>query len=79
MTGPSSVSVLGVLTQNRLVDLSRILGVSIPVSGRKDVQVARLLDGAKMPLPNLLGHLNRDELRAACRGHGLEAESRSRA
>lgn len=59
---PSSTSVLGSLTQSRLVELARGLGVSIPASGRKDVQIARLLDAARLPLPALLGHLYRDEL-----------------
>lgn len=78
MGAPTSTSVLTVLTQARLGELARGLGVSIPSSGRKDVQIARLLDAARLPLPALLGHLYRDELRAACREHGLTAESRSR-
>jgi hypothetical protein len=78
MGAPSSVSVLGSLTQARLVELARSLGAAIPSSGRKDVQIARLLDATKLTLPVLLGHLYRDELRAACREHKLPAESRSR-
>jgi len=75
---PTSASVFAVLTQGRLGELARGLGVSIPSSGRKDVQIARLLDGAQLPLPALLGHLYRDELRAACREHELTTETRSR-
>jgi hypothetical protein len=78
MCVPTSTSVLTVLTQAPLGELARSLGVSIPSSGRKDVQVARLLHAARLPLPALLGHLYRDELRAACREHDLTAESRSR-
>src|SRR3954470_412347 len=78
MGAPTSTSVLTVLTQARLGELARGLGVSIPSSGRKDAQIARLLDAARLPLPALLGHLYRDELRAACRAHDLTAESRSR-
>src|SRR5690242_20220022 len=78
MGAPTSTSVLTVLTQARLGELARSLGISIPSSERKDVQVARLLDAAQLPLPALLDHLYRDELRATCREHGLTAESRSR-
>jgi hypothetical protein len=78
MSVPTSASVLTVLTQARLGELARGLGVSIPGSGRKDVQIARLLDAARLPLPALLGHLYRDELRTACREHDLATESRSR-
>jgi len=78
MGAPTPTSVLTVLTQARLGEVACNLGVRIPRSGRKDVQVARLLDAARLPLPALLGHLYRDELRAACREHGLMAKSRSR-
>ena len=78
MGTPTSTSVLGTLTQARLIELARGLGVTIPTSGRKDAQIARLIEGARLPLPALLGHLYRDELRAACRDHALEIESRSR-
>ncbi len=44
-----------VLTQARLVELARGLGVSIPVSGRKETQISRLLEAARLPLPALLG------------------------
>jgi ERCC4-related helicase len=79
VAAPSSISVLGALTQARLVELARSLGVTIPTSGRKDMQIARLIDAARLPLPGWLGHLYRDELRAACREHGLAIETRSRA
>lgn len=52
---PTSTSVLTALTQARLVELARGLGVTIPVSGRKDAQISRLLDAAQLPLPALLG------------------------
>lgn len=48
MGAPTSTSVLTVLTQARLGELARGLGVSIPSSGRKDVQIARLLDAARL-------------------------------
>lgn len=65
------------MTQARLLDLARELGVSIP-AGRKDAQIAKLVEGARLPLPGWLGHLVRDELRVACREHGVDASSRSR-
>jgi hypothetical protein len=65
------------LTQARLVELARELGVSIP-AGRKDAQIAKLLERARLPLPAWLGNLVRDELRVACREHGVDASSRSR-
>ncbi len=78
MSTPTPVSVLSTLTQPRLLELARGLGVTIPSSGRKDAQIARLLESARLPLPALLGHLYRDELRAACREHALPEDSRSR-
>jgi len=65
------------LTQARLVELARELGVSIP-AGRKDAQIAKLIESARLPLPAWLGHLVRGELGAACREHGVDASSRSR-
>ncbi len=76
---PTPASVLSALTQARLLELARGLGVTVPVSGRKDAQIARLVDAAALVLPDLLGHLYRDELRAACKDHDLPADSRSRA
>ena len=77
VSGPTPVSVLHSLTQARLVELARELGISIP-AGRKDAQIAKLIEQARLPLPAWLGHLVRDELRAACRELGLDASSRSR-
>ena len=78
MGAPTSSSVLAALTQARLVELARGLGVTVPTSGRKDAQITRLLAGVPLSLPALLGHLYRDELRAACDDHGLPADTRSR-
>lgn len=78
MAGPTPESVLRALTQSRLVELARELGVLIPSGGRKDAQIARLIEGASLPLPAWLGHLVRDELHVACRDHGIVVDSRSR-
>lgn len=79
MAGPTPDSVLRSLTQSRLVELARELGVPIPATARKDAQIGKLIEGARLPLPAWLGYLVRDELRAACREHDLDASSRSRA
>jgi superfamily II DNA or RNA helicase len=78
VAGPTPDSILRSLTQARLIELSRELGVAIPATGRKDTQIARLIESAHLPLPAWLGYLVRDELRAACREHGLDASSRTR-
>lgn len=78
VAGPTPESVLRSVTQSRLVELARELGVAIPAAGRKDAQIARLLEGTRLPLPAWLGYLVRDELRAACRDHKIDASSRSR-
>ncbi|MBP8810165.1 MAG: DISARM system SNF2-like helicase DrmD [Kofleriaceae bacterium] len=78
-SSPTAGSVLIGLTQARLLELARGLGVTLPTSARKDAQIARLLEAAPLALPGLLGHLYRDELRAACKDHGLPADSRARA
>jgi hypothetical protein len=75
---PTATSVLSSLTQARIAELARELGVPLAATARKDAQVARLLEGAKLQLPSLLGYLIRDELRVACRNHDLPAASRSR-
>lgn len=77
LVAPTPDTILRSLTQARLVELARELGVSIP-TGRKDAQIAALLESVPLPLPGWLGYLMRDELRAACREHGVAASSRSR-
>lgn len=78
VTSPSPASVLAAVTQARLVEVARSLGVAVPTSGRKDAQIARLLESARLSLPGVLSLLYRDELRAACRDHALPTDSRSR-
>ena len=79
MGGPSLASVLTTLTQPRLLELARGMGVTLPSSGTKPTQIKRLIDSGSLGLPAMLGHLFRDELRTACREHDLPTESRSRA
>lgn len=78
MAAPTPDSVLRSLTQARLIELGRELGVAIATAARKDAQIGKLIEGARLPLPAWLGYLVRDELRAACREHKIDASSRSR-
>lgn len=52
-------------------------GVGLPDKSR-DEQVTHLLDTIDVPFAPLLGRLTRDELRRACRIHGLDDSGRSR-
>jgi hypothetical protein len=73
----SKRSVLSVLTKGRLEDLGREFGVFLPATATKDAQVAVLADSA-LDLGSVLGRLRRDELRSACRAHGVDATGRGR-
>jgi len=75
---PSTRTVLGVLTKNRLLELARDVEVAVPSSGKKDDQVEALMDSGRLAFRGLVERLGRDELRAACQAHGLAAISRSR-
>jgi len=61
-------------TQARDADLARPLGTSI-ASGTQDVQIDRLIDEARLPIPAWFGIRYADELRAAYREFGPEASS----
>ncbi len=72
-------SVLEVLTRDRLVALGREFGVSIAQRAKKDDQIRSLVDSGELQVPSLLRVLGRDELRAACKAHGLDDSGRARA
>lgn len=76
MPAPNPRSVADVLTKARLAAVGRTLGAAVPASGTKEAQAAALTAG--IGLDALLGALGRDELRAACRAHGLDDSGRSR-
>ncbi len=76
---PTATSVLSSVKQARLLELARELGARVPPSARKETQIRELVAGARLELPAILRLLVRDELRAACRDHDLDAASRSRA
>lgn len=75
---PTSHSVLGVLPKARLVDLGRDYSVAVPADTTKEQQIALLVEAGKVRFRDLLAHLGRDELKAACRAHGLDDSGRSR-
>jgi hypothetical protein len=77
-TAPSSRSVLAILTKARLLDIARGLERSISGAASKDAIAAEIAGSGLLRFGELLQRLGRDELRAACRAHGLPDASRSR-
>ena len=75
---PNPNSVLAVLSKARLAELARELSVAVPASATKDQQVDRLLRASGADLPVVARLLTRDELKQACRVHGLDDSGRSR-
>ena len=55
-----------------------MFAVSIPPNGSKDEQVGALVETGNVRFRQLLGALGRDELKAACRSHGLDESGRAR-
>lgn len=78
MPSPDVPSILAGLTRDRLVELGRNLGVSVPLSARKERQIEVLTDTGELGYPGLLGMLHRDELKAACRQAGVDDSGRAR-
>lgn len=76
-TKPTLESVLGDLSRTRLAEIARLHGVALPEKTRSE-QVAYLQHTIDMRFGPLLGRLTRDELRRACRNHGLDDSARSR-
>lgn len=79
-TFPTIPTVLAELTRERLHDLGRVFGIHLR-SGREPKQTAVHALAGRLrgkDLPAVLRELGRDELRAVCRAHSLEAEERSR-
>jgi hypothetical protein len=76
---PSVESVLKVIrAKARLVELGRTFSVTVPAAANVEEQVATLVRSPDVRFRDLLGVLSRDELRSACRAHGLEANARAR-
>ncbi|QQR91029.1 MAG: DEAD/DEAH box helicase [Myxococcales bacterium] len=81
MQTASHRSVLQTLPLERIVDIARQLGVGLRAeqSPSQALDLATLLEGSqRISFSDLLGLLQRDELRQLCVAHGLDAESRSR-
>ena len=75
---PTIASVLDVLPKARLAALGRAAGVRLAASATREVQVQTLADSGCLDLGGLLRALGRDELKAACRAHGLDDSGRAR-
>ncbi len=69
---------LAVLPKPRLAELARTFAVSVPPSLNRDEQVEALVKAGTIRFRELLGALGRDELKAACRSHGLDDSGRAR-
>ena len=78
MTKPSSRTVLAGLAKPRLVELGRIFASTLPTDGTKEEQVDALLRSCSLGFRELIGALCRDELKVACRAHGLDDSGRAR-
>jgi hypothetical protein len=71
--------VLDTLAQPRLLDLYRLFGCEVrDAANSKDKLVRKLASQLQGGLPRLLRELGPDELRAACRKHGLPDAARAR-
>ncbi len=79
-TTASVQSVLGTLPRQRLVELGRQFAVSLDArqDAPRDPMVQRLCDTKQLTFRKLLEWMHRDELRAACKRHGVEAKARGR-
>ncbi|HEX7600974.1 MAG TPA: hypothetical protein VF316_05185 [Polyangiaceae bacterium] len=75
---PSTRTVLLTLSKARLLELARAFAVSIPPAAPREEQVGVLVDAPQVRFRDLLGILGRDELKAACRTHGLDDAGRAR-
>lgn len=77
-TAPTTRSVLGVLPKSRLVELGRDVGVTLPPAAAKDEHAESLIKSGLVSFQWLMRTLGREELRAACRQHGLSDVGRAR-
>jgi hypothetical protein len=79
---PSSPSVHTLLdslpTRARLIELARYFGVFVPQKSTKAALSAALATSPQIRLRSVVEWMGRDELRAACQAHGLDADSRAR-
>jgi len=78
VSAPTTRSVLQALSKARLLELARTFAVAVPPTGTKDAHADALVDAGSVRFPDLLAALGRDELKAACRTHGLDDSGRAR-
>jgi len=76
---PTTSSILRVLTKNRIDAIGREFRVAVPTASPKDTQIEILTTSGQLPFAELLRWMGRDELKAACRAHGLPDDGRARA
>ena len=76
-SAPAPRTVLSALPKLRLAELGRELGLALTDAPTKDAQIDALLPSLP-PLPDLVGSLGRDELRAVCRALSLDDRARGR-
>ncbi len=75
---PSTRTILETLPKPRLEELGRSFAVTVPPSATREAQVASLVEAGVIRFRDLLAALGRDELKAACRSHGLDDSGRAR-
>ncbi len=79
MTTPSTRTILGTLQRPRLLELARAFAVQLAPDAARDKQVDALAASGHIAFRDLLGVLARDELKLACKHHGLDDTGRARA
>ena len=77
---PTAESLLTTLTQARLLDLARSMGMGLRREERdsKRALVPTMAARPRDQIPTILREMGREELRAACRAHGVAHEGRAR-
>jgi hypothetical protein len=75
---PSTRTVLQTLAKARLLELGRLFAIAVPPNATKEAQAEALAAPGTVRFRELLGSLGRDELKAACRFHGLDDAGRAR-
>jgi len=60
------------------MELGRTFAITVPPNGSREEQVEALVAASSLRFRDLLGALGRDELKAACRSHGLDDTGRAR-
>jgi hypothetical protein len=66
------------LPKPRLIALGRDVDIAVPPRATKDAQVKLLVDSGRLRFRELLRRLDRAELKAICRAHGLDDSGRAR-